>query len=319
MKIEESHWNFPHQSKNALIVDIHNRKAYILKDGQGNCHFAIETNYNSFSTIITEGLQVVFNQIDLDNRNGIPVIQFKCAHPAFLTLFVRILNEIISNSDEFDFENKTRSIINIWMRFLNKTRKAQMDDNLVLGLIGELLFIENLLSEGLDDSLILDSWTGPDQESKDFTFDVAYVEVKSSSKVSGHTHMINGIEQLNSFNRELYLNSFHFNKTDGKSSFSLNSVIDRLVQSHFEPIGLDIKFFDKLYDYGYDKRDSDFYEKIRIELVGEKFFFVDDSFPKITVNEFKTKLDSRISKLKYEIDLNSHPSVAFKKLKDVLH
>lgn len=319
MIIEESHWSFPNQNKSALSMDVHGRNAYLLKDGQGNNHFAIETSYTSFSAISTEGLYVVYNEIDMDNKKDIPVIQFKCAHPAFMSLFVRIINEIISNSDSNNFENKARSIINIWMRFLNKSRKARMDDNLVIGLIGELLFIHHLITLDIEKSLILDCWTGPDQESKDFTFDSTFIEVKASSKTSGHIHGINGIDQLNSNDRLLYLNSFHFTKTSGSSGLTLNKIVADLNDQHFSPAGLELMFFDKLYDYGFDKRDQDHYENIRIEISGDKFFKVDESFPKITENEFKLDFDSRISNLKYEVDLNSLNTLNHTILKNVLH
>jgi hypothetical protein len=319
MIIEESHWSFPNQNKSALSIDVHGRTAYLLKDGQGNNHFAIETSYSSFSAISTDGLYVVYNEIDMDARNNIPVIQFKCAHPAFMSLFVRIINETISKSSGNDFENTARSIINIWMRFLNKSRKARMDDNLVIGLIGELLFIQRLITLNVEKSLILDCWTGPDQESKDFTFDSTFIEVKSSSKSSGHVHGINGIDQLNADNRLLYLNSFHFNKTSGSSGLTLNKIVTELNDQHFSPAGLELIFFDKLYDYGFDKRDQDYYENIRIEIIGDKLLKVDDSFPKITMNEFKIDIDSRISNLKYDVDLNSLNALNYTVLKNVLH
>lgn len=319
MIIAESHWSFPNQNKSALSIDVHGRNAYLLKDGQGNNHFAIETSYTSFSAISTEGLYVVYNEIDVDNKKDIPVIQFKCSHPAFMSLFVKIINEIISNSDNNNFENKARSIINIWMRFLNKSRKARMDDNLVIGLIGELLFIHRLITLDIDKSLILDCWSGPDQESKDFTFDSTFIEVKASSKTSGHIHRINGIDQLNSGDRLLYLNSFHFTKTSGAGGLTLNQIVADLNDEHFSPAGLELIFFDKLYDYGFDKRDQDNYENIRIEICGDKFFEVDESFPKITENEFKLDFDSRISNLKYEVDLNSLNTLNHTILKNVLH
>lgn len=318
MKIEEKHWNFPNQTKNALVLKIHERNAYIFKDGLGNCHFAIETTYSSYSTINTEGLQVVFNELDLDDKMNIQVIQFKCSHPSFLGLFVRIINEIIDNSESSNFETKTRSTINIWMRFLNRSRKPRMDDTLILGLYGELLFIEKLVMTGIEESLILDCWTGPDHESKDFSFENAFVEVKASSRTAGHTHVINGIDQLNAFDRKLYFASFHLSKLEGKQNCSVNTLIDNLNQKYFEPYGLELKFYDKLYDYGYDKRDVDYYDGVLFNLTSEKLLIVDSDFPKITNDIFKSPLDSRVSKIKYEIDVNSLYTLQFNILKDVI-
>lgn len=86
-------------------------------------------------------------------------------------------------------------------------RKSSLDDNYVVGLIGELLCLEVLLDSAAKNpekrSLILDMWQGHQLGRRDFTIGEMGVEVKTTY-LETSTHKITGLHQieLNQFSKK---------------------------------------------------------------------------------------------------------------------
>ena len=99
-------------------------------------------------------------------------------------------------------------------------RRTALSDEEILGLIGELRFLEVLLSLNIDSTekvIILDTWRGHEQSTRDFVFGRASVEVKTT-RSDRSVHHINSIGQVDPRRSEsdeaveqLYLLSFGFN------------------------------------------------------------------------------------------------------------
>jgi len=311
MRLTTEDWSFEGAQAKAKKILIHNRNAHLFKEGDRKFNFVIETELQTYQSIITEGLRIYLDNLVLDNGEEIRVLVFHCSERAYFEYFVEILNRIITESDNENFEARAREVVQIWIRFYQKPRKPQLTDSLILGLLGELNSIKDLLEQGLDKTLVLEAWTGPDQESKDFSFENSYLETKASKKADGHIHKINGIDQLDSHGKDLFLSSYHFSESSQGDCFTLNSLIEKLNLNEFCPVGLELDFYDKLYAYGYDRRDEISYEKYSYVLNSSKHFKVEDDFPSIVASSFIVPLPFNISGLTYNVDLNPVEEINF--------
>ncbi|MGC4120436.1 MAG: PD-(D/E)XK motif protein [Myxococcales bacterium] len=78
-------------------------------------------------------------------------------------------------------------------------RRAQLSDEAVLGLTGELLLLDELLAAMEDRpegrSAILDAWRGHQRAARDFTLGCHAIEVKTTTFLSS-IHHINGLAQI---------------------------------------------------------------------------------------------------------------------------
>ena len=320
MILKTTDWDFEGAQQRAKRLSIHSRQAYIFKEADRRFNLVIETELKNFQPISTLGLKVFIDTFLLEGDNEINVLVFHCSEPAFFDAYIDILNKVISDSEDDNFESRAREVINVWIRFYQKPRKPRLSDQLILGLMGELCAITELLAIGVDKTSILEAWTGPDQESKDFSFQETFIEVKASNKLSGHVHKINGVDQLDSSDKSLYLFSYHFLPTnDNDESFTLNDLIKKLNIDVFYPEGLEIEFYDKLYAYGYDRREEQGYEDLILRLGNFRCFKVDEEFPKIVRKSFTDHLSHSISNIVYLIDLNALEYIDVEDLRDEIY
>ena len=318
MKLKKEDWSFENAQTNAKKISVCSRNAHLFKQGDRVFNFVIETKLDSYQSITTQGLKVYLDTFVLENGIKTTVLVFNCTEIAFFDAFIEILNRIIADSDTNDFEARARQVIQTWIRFYQKPLKPKLTDSLILGLLGELHSIKDLLVQGVDREQILEAWTGPDQESKDFSFDSIYLETKASKKTKGHVHKINGVDQLDPGDKTLFLSSYHF--IDGsEGDCTINSLIKELNIKEFSPYGLEIAFYDKLYAYGYDRRDEISYDVYSFRLNSTKHFKIDNDFPKITHSSFITPLDFNVSSITYEVELNSVSGVEFKIISNEIH
>jgi len=314
MSIDKNQWNYPNAQTKAKAVTINEREGYLFKEGDRTHVLVLKSNYPSFAPIHTHGLEIMLDNFTLEDDEIIKVLVFKCNQNAFIDSFIEIINTIIEESDNSNLEIKTREVVQRWIRFLGKPLKPRMEENLIIGLIGELLTIQDLVENGVDKETILDSWKGPDHESKDFSFHQYYIETKTSRKEAGHVYKINGVNQLDKDDKTLVLFCYHFIKTDNGNPITLPSLIKKLNSRIFVPLGLEVSFFDKLYEYGFDQRETNNYDRFKYLVNEKKYHLVDESFPKITKVTLGENSDLRISNLSYNIDLNSMAGISIESI-----
>ena len=188
--------------------------------------------------------------------------------------------------------------IEIWNSLVS-TKPALGQDQEV-GLIGELLFVEYLLSK--TGPISLNNWTGPEREEHDFKFHEYDVEVKTTTQ-EARSHMIGSISQLKeSQNKELFLLSNQLTKT-GASGVTLSELVDRINSKlNFEESTV---FRAKLKKSKYLFEDAPLY-KTNWELrTSPKFYFVDESFPRLLTSNLGLSPDNlgRVSDVSYRINL----------------
>ena len=80
--------------------------------------------------------------------------------------------------------------------FFVKFGPEGLSDEAQRGLFGELWLLEQLLDEGLPDTIVVNRWRGPDRDAHDFQLPAAAVEVKTTKTGTPKVIPISGVKQL---------------------------------------------------------------------------------------------------------------------------
>jgi hypothetical protein len=249
----------------------------------------------------------LFGEAGSEKKN---YILLECRSKAYLSNYTEILKEILYEFDRVDSEliKVINKIISKWRHFLAQPASIILKEDEIVGLIGELMFLSKLISKDGTDALTF--WTAERGE-EDFINSGKVVEVKTTLKEK-HEHMINGIDQLMvKLNRNKYILSILITPSISENSFSLPIKVKECADLFSEvPESYDL-FFKKLKIRGYDARDYLDYQKYTYEYLRGCYFKIDSNFPKLTTEELVRPLSSRISKVRYIIDMEGLSSKDF--------
>lgn len=216
------------------------------------------------------------------------------------SLFIQnILEDIAESVTENEAVTKTLNVISKWKKLFDKINFNGLSIEQQKGLIGELLFINYLLDNRKSSATILNAWTGPDFEDKDFVFGATGVEIKLTSSKYPKLKITNE-GQLDAQNlNELFL--ILYTAEDVKENgFTLNSLIDQTQQKLSANID-ELKFFgERLMLLGYFVDDKEHYNKM-YSLKKTYSYSVSDEFPKI----IKSQLPVGVYNTSYFIELSA--------------
>ena len=283
--------------------------------------FAFSENDNSFCCLLPvkntkgnlpemNGLSIKYEEFTKIGSNKSDYILIECRNKSYLSNFTLMLKEILSEYDNSNnsLEKSLNKVISRWRHFLSLPKLNILPEDEIIGLIGELLLLEKFLIN--DSSDCLANWVANKGE-EDFIFDQIVFEVKATLK-GKHEHIINGIDQLLiQPNRTKIILSLLLNNSVGNNSFSLPGVIERcekIIDNNPDQFSL---LYEKLRKRGYDPRDKNLYENFQFDLIRGGYFKVDNLFPKLTTIELKQSLSSRISKVRYTIDMEGLDNLDF--------
>jgi Putative PD-(D/E)XK family member, (DUF4420) len=173
-----------------------------------------------------------------------------------------------------------------------------------IGLIGELIFLQHLVTGG--GIALLDSWVGPKAEPHDFRVEHREFEVKTT--VAPHRiHTIHGTEQLvASKDCSLHLMSVLLGPPGASTGFSLASLVDSLsVRFGVESPRL-TQFTDLLRASGFRSSDSQHYQREFTLRRPVAVIPIDEGFPTITRPMLQRALGrdaQRIEGLHYDMNV----------------
>lgn len=214
-----------------------------------------------------------------------------------LSIYHKIFN--ISNPDEYS-ELFTRHFFKWSSFFVNKRNEGLSKDD-VKGLIGELIYLKNLLMDSklnVDD--ILMSWRGPYDDGQDFIFDFTDFEIKTIEKTKNNVR-ISSEFQLDSEKGkkiELVVISVEFDIDNG---ISLKSITNEIKSIVLDKLGDNSIFITALSQKGLTLGNLERYDIYRFNPVLQTSYdSSNDTFPKL----IKSQLPEQINNLKYNIRLN---------------
>ena len=216
------------------------------------------------------------------------------------SLFIQnILEDIAESVTENEAVTKTLNVISKWKKLFAKINFNGLSIEQQKGLIGESLFINHLLDHQKSSSTILNGWTGPDFEDKDFVFGATGIEIKLTSSKYPKLKITNE-GQLDAQNlNELFLILYTVEDVK-ENGFTLNSLIDQIQEKLSANID-ELKFFnERLMLLGYFEDDKEHYNKM-YSLKKIYTYSVSEEFPKI----IKSQLPIGVYNTSYFIELSA--------------
>jgi hypothetical protein len=165
-----------------------------------------------------------------------------------------------------------------WRRLLEATKKG-LSQSQLLGLIGELLFLEKLIPQ-LGPLAAMESWLGPTGAAQDFQNGGRLFEIKVCA-IGSHTVTINSLEQLHTSSTptSLVVFSVGASANDSRGVFTANILVHR-VRNLLGRNGPLSDFNLKLAELGYDESQPECDSTFIVEKV--RAFNVTGSFPRLT-------------------------------------
>lgn len=183
-----------------------------------------------------------------------------------------------------------------WRRLLEATKKALSHEEL-LGLLGELLFLEQLIPR-LGSKSAIDAWLGPTGTPQDFQSGGHIYEIKVCP-LGAHTVIISSLDQLHTSSIPTSLVVFSIGSAGlaQAASFSANSLVTRIRNLIQDPIALSA-FDGKLLQAGFDEAQVESDSFFIVDRI--KAFDVRDGFPRLT----PLSVPQAIVDARYSLDLD---------------
>lgn len=186
-----------------------------------------------------------------------------------------------------------------WGRLLKHKKNATMSITAQKGLIGELLYLKEMLEEGQEVSSALNGWVGPNGAYQDFVYNDGWHEVKtvgiSSTKVT-----ISSIEQLDcDIDGELVIIRVDKCAPAHTGSFSLSDLVHRILLIIKDyPWAVDL-FIEKLNYIGYI--DQPIYNEQKYLFLSKQCYTVVNDFPRLK----RKNLPIAVVNVSYDLNLPS--------------
>jgi hypothetical protein len=230
-------------------------------------------------------------------------VVFKLLNEDLRKIFSQLCDDIIESSRGcFNTSSGGSFIFNRyqrWKKLLEKGFSDVMDESRLRGLVGELLFLDELIIRfGADVSI--NSWLGPFGEDQDFRFSDRWYEVKTI-RPGANKVTISSVEQLDlaSYNGELIVNYLDDTSSHEPGAFNPIELVQR-IQNKISNSQLKDRFDSIIENFGLfllEEEYAQYYFSFRKNLR----FQVIEGFPLIR----RENLNSGIVNLKYEISLSS--------------
>lgn len=274
-----------------LIDRTHPLSLYIGVDNDG--HYAIEYrgDFNPIKVKSSTAIGVMHYGVDTKKS-----LIFSLLDSSMLSTFCAFCEDMVETSRSATDNNSGYTmLINRfygWKRMFHQS-KDLLDEKRIMGLIGELLFLEQKMIPLYGKSKALASWTGAEKTKKDYSLDKTWYEIKSitaGKPVVG----ISSYEQLDSEipgNLVVYQLEKMSQEYDG---ITLNKLVKQIFKE-LEVEELKDVFLQKLTDVGYSFESA--YDSYVYEIYLDSTYLVDQSFPCLRREE---KFDA-ISQVKYDL------------------
>lgn len=275
------------------LGDNKNLSLYLGKDDSGNYAFEFRGKYSpvkiSSSDVILVGQfkskESYTLRFSLDNKD---LLEYFCT-------FCEDLFESTKNINDDGVAYKQLSDRYFSWKKLFRPHAGAMSDTEIVGLLGELLFMDEHMIPEWGVPTALNSWTGPEKTHKDFSTDNVWYEIKTINS-GKNTVKISSLEQLDS-DIEGYLVVYDLEKmSPAFNGLKLNQLVQKLL--HKMGVAYREEFITKLSLYNYDFSPN--YDNFVYSVVGYSTYEIKGDFPRLSRKDIPTGID----KVQYEINLS---------------
>lgn len=227
-------------------------------------------------------------------------LQFSLVEDTLSGLFYKFCEDLIEQTRSVQEKSEGYlAVVNrfhLWRKMFTPGKKTVLSEMSIMGLIGEILFMQGPLADRIGLSQALKSWSGQELTHKDFSYGDTWSEVKTISK-SSTAVKISSLEQLDS-DKDGELVVYSLEKMSEKyDGITLNKLIMQTMNL-FPDISERDSFLTKVAVQGYEY--NDYYDYYVYALDQIRKYSVTQEFPKLT----KDIVCSAIIKAEYQISLN---------------
>lgn len=184
-----------------------------------------------------------------------------------------------------------------WQTFL-KNENHNISEEIQIGLMGELIFLNEYLSKYVSLEQAINAWVGPEKEKQDFRLKGISIEIKSFMDNKQDQVNISSVEQLNNNDNNLYLCTMGFKSSD--SGETLEDYCKKIQKRIYEECPSILSVFeDLLMSYGYYLHCK--YDNLKqLSQYKNSCYIVNNKFPKIPI----TIKNPAILNINYKLDLS---------------
>lgn len=121
--------------------------------------------------------------------------------------FNTVTKDVVLSCIECDDEQllgKVQSEIRSWAEFMTPTRSG-LGESALIGILGELYLIKEMLPSKLSARDLMRGWIGPDAKKQDFVFEDYAIEVKVNKAGGTKTISISSLDQLDAEANEIFI------------------------------------------------------------------------------------------------------------------
>lgn len=187
--------------------------------------------------------------------------------------------------------------LRIWQGFFRRDAEGLTVEEQE-GLLGELLFLETLMSAGLTCDSAISAWQGPAGAPRDFALPGCQVEIKASTSPDGF--FVSSLDQLDPDSAGTLLVAFS-ELRETPDGISLPDVISRIADTLIAASSSAVAaFHDRLLQSGYIAAQSGGYSTRKWRIARRLFFRVAGDFPRIR----RAELRSGITEARYRVALS---------------
>lgn len=232
-----------------------------------------------------------------DRQDGKKAVRFSLLDDIETDIFYRFCEDIYETTKNIKKEDALKVINSRWNRWINMFKNPHsliMNEHEIRGLIGELIFLRDVMFNNYPIEKCIEAWMGPIKSHKDFEINSTWYEIKTCYQ-SSKSITISSIEQLDS-NEVGHLCIIELESSNRyvEKSVTLNKLIDEIHNS-INDEKLQEEFLNKLSKAGYayfTEYDNYIYFCKKIN-----YYLVDENFPRLK----KEKLPKEIFTASYEL------------------
>jgi hypothetical protein len=261
---------------------------------------ATDVDISNFSNL--QEIQV--DLFDSPNEPDKSILIFKLLNTQHADIFATLSEDLITSIAGETNETKTiREVLNRfekWKSLFSRINSKGLKPEQQRGLFGELYFLRKLLLTTNNFISVLNTWTGTENQIRDFQSGSWAVEVKTTIGNNHQKVHISSERQLDTTNlQDMFL--YHISlEQQQNSGEKLNDIVDSVIDIlRSDPIALN-KFKSKIYEVGYFDLQRNLYDATGYHIRHEKFYKVEKEFPRIEENDLR----SGIGDVKYSIILS---------------
>lgn len=281
------------------VDPVHPLEIYIGYDGPGQRSLLLISDTEPTDVPSSKSVLVQIGQ----RQDGRWAVTFRLVRQEQDEVFLQLCYDLVESSrsqpDGAAGVNYVLDRYRRWHRLMERHNDGTLSVQARKGLVGELLFLREVLAEGVNPLVVVTGWIGPDSADRDFVLPDRWVEVKAVGAASP-TVTISSLEQLDA-PPPGELAVYHLDPTapTDAAGISLNALVEQLKTTLRSAPGACDLFWTKLLERGYVPLRE--YDLPVYRVSGTRKYKVDNSFPRLT----RAEVPIQVVSASYELSLNS--------------